>query len=220
MESVIKFETPSSAILAGASSTGKSFYVFEVLKHADGVFTKAPKAIFYCYDVHQPLFDSMKTAISNIEFYDGVPTKEVLETWVMKEPGHKIIILDDLVEKVSKSQDIVDVYCQYSHHLNFTCWLICQNVFNATRQFRTISLNTHYFILFKNQRDEQQIQTLGRQIFPGKLKYFMESYRKATAEKYNPLIVDLSPHSNPLYKIRMHILPGQLMTVFLPEHSI
>lgn len=51
-------------------------------------------------------------------------------------------------------------------------------------------------------------------MFPGKLKYFMESYRKATSEKYNPLIVDLSPHSNPLYKIRMHILPDQFIDSF------
>lgn len=42
----------------------------------------------------------------------------------------------------------------------------------------------------------------------------MESYRKATSEKYNPLIVDLSPHSNPLYKIRMHILPDQFIDSF------
>ena len=90
----------------------------------------------------------------------------------MHEPGHKILILDVLMEKASKSQDNVDVYCQYSHHLNFTSWLICQNVFIATRQFRTISLNTHYFILFRNQRDEQQIQTLGRPMFPGKQIFY------------------------------------------------
>ncbi len=66
-------------------------------------------------------------------------------------------------------------------------------------------------------RDELQIQTLGRQMFPGKLKYFMDAYRRATEKKYNPLLIDISPHSNPKYKLRTGILPGQLLVVFLPE---
>lgn len=219
MESLVKFESPSTCLVVGPSSSGKSSYVFEVLKHADGVFTKAVNNVYYAYGVYQPLYDEMKKHIANIQFVNAVPTKDMLETWAMQEPGHKLLILDDLMQKASKSEDIVDVFCQYSHHLNFSCWLISQNVFNATKQFRTISLNTHYFALFKCQRDLQQIFALARQLFPGKTKFFMESYRKATEEKYNPLIIDLSPHSNPLYKIRMHVLPGQLMTVFLPEQS-
>lgn len=104
MESVIKFETPATFLAAGPSGVGKSYYLFEVLKHAARIFAQTPRAIFYCYGVFQPLFDSMKKAISNIEFFDGVPTKEVLETWAMHEPGHKILILDDLMEKASKSR--------------------------------------------------------------------------------------------------------------------
>lgn len=217
MESVLKFESPSSCVLAGPSSTGKSSYVFKVLKHANGIFTKPPEAIIYCYGVYQALFDDMKKTIPKIEFHEGVPTKDMLDTWFIRTPQHKLLILDDLMQKASKSEDVVDIFCQYSHHLNFTCWLICQNIFNSTKQFRTISLNAHYFLLFRSKRDENQLYTLFRQIEPGNAKYIMESYRKATAEPYNPLVLDLSPHSSPMYKVRMHVLPGQLMTIFLPD---
>lgn len=196
---------------------GKSTFVYQLLKHTDGAFTKPIKAIYYCYSVYQPLFADMKKAIPHMTFYEGLPTKTELETWHMNEPREKILVIDDLMIESAKSKAVVDIYCKYAHHFKFFCFLICQNAFCPGREFRTISLNTHYFFLFKNNRDELQIQTLGRQIFPGQIKYFMDAYKKATAEKYRYLLVDLSPHSDSLYKLRTNVLPGQLMIVYQPE---
>jgi hypothetical protein len=196
---------------------GKSSFLFELIRHADGAFKKPMKAIFYCYGVEQPLFEQMKKEIPHITFFEGLPTKAQLETWFLNESGEKLLIIDDMMSESAKSKDVVDIYCKFAHHLKFCCCLICQNAFCPGREFRTISLNTHYFFLFRNNRDELQIQTLGRQIFPGQVKYFMDAYRKATAKKYSYLLVDLSPHSNPKYKLRSSILPGQLMTVYTPE---
>ena len=95
--------------------------------------------------------------------------------------------------------------------------LVSQNAFSPGREFRTVNLNTHYFILFKNRRDELQVQRLGRQIFPRQLNYFMEAYRKATEKQYEYLLVDLSPHSDPKYKLRTHTLPYQSMIVYAPD---
>lgn len=206
-------------LFAGPSNVGKSSFVFQLLKHADEAFTKPMKAIYYCYSVDQPLYAEMKKAIPNITFYEGLPSKTELETWYMNEPREKILVIDDMMTESAKSKDVVDIYCKYAHHYKFFCFLICQNAFCSGREFRTISLNTHYFFLFKNSRDELQIQTLGRQMFPGKVKYFMDAYRKATTEKYKYLVVDLSPHSDSQYKLRTNILPGQLMTVYLPEKT-
>ena len=103
MESVVKFESPSTCIVAGPTSSGKSSYVFKVLKHVDGVFTKKVDKTYYAYGVYQPLYDDMKKNIPNIEFENAVPTKETLETCAMQEPGHKLLIIDDLMQKASKS---------------------------------------------------------------------------------------------------------------------
>jgi hypothetical protein len=193
--------------------------VFQLLKHANVAFTKPIKAIYYCYSVDQPLYAEVKKAIPSITFYEGLPTKAELETWHMNEPREKILVIDDLMSESAKSKDVVDIYCKYAHHYKYFCFLICQNAFCPGREFRTISLNTHYFFLFKSSRDELQIQTLGRQIFPGRVKFFMDAYKKATAEKYRYLLVDLSPHSDPKYKLRTNILPGQLMIVYQPEKA-
>lgn len=162
----------------------------------------------------------MKTAIPQITFYEGLPTKTELETWYMNEPNEKILVLDDLMTESSNSKDVLHVFTKLAHHLKFFCILISQNAFCPGKEFRTISLNTHYFFLFKNARDELQIQNLGRQIFPSKVKYFTDAYRKATAKKYGYLLVDLSPHSDSRYKLRTNILPSQLTTVYLPEKTV
>jgi hypothetical protein len=55
---------------------------------------------------------------------------------------------------------------------------------------RTASLNCHYFILMANKRDTLQINTLGRQIIPGQLKFVMRSFELATQEKFSYLLLD------------------------------
>ena len=59
---------------------------------------------------------------------------------------------------------------------------------------------------FTFNRDLLQVEILGRQIFGKRqLKYFLDSFAKATAEKYRCLLVDLSPHSDLTYKLRTNL---------------
>ena len=59
----------------GPTNVGKSTFVFEVLKHADGVFTKPIKAIYYCYSVDQPLFAEIKKPYQRSPFSKVFPPK-------------------------------------------------------------------------------------------------------------------------------------------------
>ena len=45
------------------------------------------------------------------------------------------------------------------------------------KEMRTISLNTHYLIVFKNPRDNQQIATLARQMYPGRSHFLLEAFK-------------------------------------------
>ena len=153
------------------------------------MFTSPPKKIIYCYGAYQDLYDKMQRDIPNIEFCNRLPSRDDLDSWNCACPGAKILVLDDLLQKAIKNADIVDLFIQFSHHIHYNVFFISQSLF--ANGMRCISLNTHYFLLMKQPRDQLQIKTLGRQIMPGDTAYFMSSYKQATQERYSYLLVDL-----------------------------
>lgn len=179
------------------------------------MFETAPESIIYCFNVYQkPLFDEMKTEIENIHFFEGLPDRENLHEWNKMNNGHKVIVLDDLLQKASASNDIVDLFCVLSSHMNYTVLFLIQNIFGDSKKLRTISLNAHYFIIFKNQRHQGQVQTLGSQIFPRQTVYFMDAYKKAVSRPYGYLLIDTHPRGS--YTLRSNILPGETTIVYKP----
>ena len=214
-ESLIKFESPTSIIIAAPSNSGKSVLAKNILKHADGMFKVPPSKIFFCYTIYQPLYDEMKNEISNIEFHQGLPSMDTLTEWG-EVHGHKIVVLDDLMMDAADSSEIVHLMCVGSHHHQITVIHILQNLFQKGKSMRTASINTHYFIIFKSKRENSQISYLGRQIFPGKSKFFMDAFQKATSRPYGYLLLDLNPHTDIAYQLRTDILPGQSTIVYQP----
>lgn len=217
---VLKIPSPSTLIVCGPSGSGKSTLVYEILKHGRGIFDKVPCQVIFCYNIYQSsLYDQLKRDVDNIQFFEGLPAKEDLEMW-SNGKDHSVLVLDDLMAKCSSSQDICDLFTVFSHHMNFTVFFLVQNLFSGGKQFRTISLNSHQFILFKNQRDELQIKIFAKQVFPDEMKYFMSAYKKATSTKFGYLYVNLSPslsgEEEALYRLRTRILPGETTIVYLP----
>ena len=223
-EALLKIPSPSSIILSGPSQSGKSTLVYDILKHAEGMFEKPPCQVIFCYNIYQNgLYDRLKKDVRNLRFFQGIPTKEDLEAWSRGEE-HSVLILDDLMAKCSASQDISDLFTIYAHHMNFSLFFVVQNIYSKGQQFRTISLNAHMFILFNSPRDLLQIKIFASQCFPGETKYFMDAYKRATASKFGYLVVDLSPSLSAdqrQYRLRTNILPGDTTIVYLPcdKHS-
>ena len=87
-----------------------------------------------------------------------------------------MIILDDLMEETD--QRVASLFTKKSHHRNISVMYIVQNLFHH----RTISLNAHYMVVFKNPRDVSQIMALAHQMYPQRTKYFLEAYTAATAQ--------------------------------------
>lgn len=218
-EALLKIPSPSSLIFSGPSGSGKSTLLYEILKRAKGIFEKMPFQIIYCYNIYQnDLFDRMIKDVANLHFFQGIPQREDLERFA-SSGQHSVLVLDDLMSQCSVSQDICDLFTIFSHHMNFTVFFLVQNLFANGKQFRTISLNTHHFVLFNNQRDLLQIQVFAKQCFPQQTEYFMDSYKRATSSKFGYLFVDLSPYRSDeetLYRLRTNILPGETTTVYLP----
>jgi hypothetical protein len=77
-----------------------------------------------------------------------------------------LIIFDDLMREASESDNVLDMLTKGSHHKNVNILLLSQNIFGKVKHSRTITLYSHYIILFKNPRDKSQISFLARQMYP------------------------------------------------------
>ena len=198
-ERLIKLESPTSIFIVAPSNSGKTVLAKNILKQTDGMFKIPPTKIFFCYTVYQPLYDEMKKEIPLIEFYQGLPTMDTLTEWGAIY-GHRIVVLDDLMMDAANSDEIVHLMCIGSHHHQITVIHILQNLFQKGKSMRTASLICH-FILMASKRDTLQINTLGRQVFPGQLKFFMRSFELATQEKFSYLLLTFFQESQQLYII-------------------
>ena len=114
---------------------------------------------------------------------------------------------------VVDKKKITSLFTENSHHRNLSVIYVVQNLFEKGPESRTVSLNAHYMVIFKNPRDASQISHLARQMYPGRGKYLQEAFAHATSKPYGYLLVDARQETPEHLRLRMNIFLGQLQTV-------
>lgn len=211
------FEGPSTISVSGTTGSGKTTWLFNVLKHVNVMFTKPVNKILYCYGEWQDLFDQMGASIPNIAFYKGVPTYSQIEDFA--DGSHNLLILDDLMAECVENQEVANLFTRGAHHKKLTIIYLNQNMFCQGRNARTIALNCHYIVLFQNLRDCTQIQRLGQQLFPGQSHALVEAYNNSIQRRYGYLVIDLSPHTDHHFRLRTEIFPEEDTKVYQPRKN-
>ena len=126
-----------------------------------------------------------------------------------------LLIVDDLMQETNET--IANLFTKGSHHRNVSVLFLVQNLFPKNKFARTISLNAHYMMLFKNPRDASQFQNLARQMYPKQSQFAVEAYKDATREPYSYLLVDLRPEQDEDLRLRTNIFPGETHYVYVPK---
>ena len=202
----MKLLHPFTCIVSGPSGCGKSSLVKSILQH--DVIEPRPNNIVWLYAEDQPLYQSM----TNVEFIQGIP--EDLETRFQRRHNN-VLILDDLMTQCHSDERLTRLFSVGSHHKNLSIIFIIHNLFHYGKEMRTVSLNSHYIILFKNPRDRLQISTLARQMYPGQSQFLVEAFQDATKEAYGYIIIDLKPTTTDKLRIRSGILPTDRQLVYV-----
>ena len=174
------------------------------------MFEIPPVHVLYCYGVHQNLFSQIEKELSFVEFHEGLPAKEKIDS--LQE--HSLIILDDLARSIVGSQEMEILFTARVHHKKTNVIFINQNMFIQGKYARTINLNTHFLILFKNPRDVSQVACLARQIYPTNSKALIEAYQDCMKKKYGYLVIDLSPHGEDEYRLRTDIFKDDATIIY------
>ena len=71
-------------------------------------------------------------------------------------------------------------FIELYHYKNVTYILIVQNLFFQNTECRVLGLNSTYLCAIKFPRDLRQISTLGAKMLPGKGKFIVEAFQRAT----------------------------------------
>ena len=180
-----KLQHPFNLICAAATQGGKSHWIREFL--SSRMIDPFPQRIIYIHAFITASFSELE-AIPGFEYRTSIPDNIAKEDFV-EEATPSLIIIDD--QMACSNEDVMNSFIRGSHHLNRSCILALQNGFLQNPCMRTISLNAHYMILFKQPRDILQIETLGRRMFSSAFKLFLQAYKSATKRNYGYLLIDL-----------------------------
>ena len=93
-----------------------------------------PKSALYCYVVFQPVFTEMQSMGIKVEFHEGVPSEDTIDSF--REDGHHcIIISDNLMQSIYDNETIESI----SHHKNITLLFVNQNLLCQGRSSTSIA---------------------------------------------------------------------------------
>ena len=171
--------------VSGPSGSGKTDLIFQMLK---GTFYPSYNKIFYFYVYDQPKYRSFVSHnIFDIDFI------KMSSFEIVNNLRDCMIVFDDTCEEIFIKKDFVKLGTA-GRHKNVHVIYVKHNLFQQSKQSRTIDLNTTHLILFKSPRDIQQIDYLGIQL--NNAKILRHAYQLATKEDFGHLLIDLDPKTS------------------------
>jgi predicted ATPase len=215
-----RLKTPFNCIISGASKSGKTTLVHNLLSLGDSIFTSKPSYVILYYKFMQDIYHQMhrnKLIHEMISLDDEDFTYENIS---LKIKDHKtkgaLVIFDDTMTDISSNFE--QVFTNLSHHQNTSVIFITQNLFYNDKSYRTMSLNADYLFIMKNARDKLQIINLAKQFCPGNSTYVTQAFVDATKTPYSYILIDFTQKVSDNLRIRSKIFPHEFpYTVYLDK---
>ena len=198
------FIAPFTMIISGATGSGKTQWLLKFLMHNDQLIDPPPSKILYCFgEMNESVFKFKEIGITT---YNGIPESELIKQ-------HQLLVLDDLMLNIPN--DFLDLlFTRGSHNWGVSVIFVTQSLYG--RDIKTARANAHYILLTKNPQGLLQVRTLGSQLFPKMLNYFLEAYRDATYNRFSYLLINMHPNTDETMRLSTKIFPGEKTTIYLP----
>lgn len=186
---------PFLTCVLGSTNTGKTTLVARILENWENVTTSPPPPIWQViivFEHHQPLYDRIINAVRSK--YPGVK-----ERWMWgwdesamsdsnlfqnSEGGQTVLIIDDSLHKLNKSNAFVNICRGGSHHSNISVFLIAQDLTAIGNELRGAIRNMKYVII--TQPASHTINYLKRNLFPQSNLNYVQAFEFAKQHAQNP----------------------------------
>lgn len=205
---LLQLASPSCLCVSGSSGSGKTVFVNKIIRNINTFYANPkPNRILYCYGQFQQIFAEIENSCSIITFQKGLPSQQdldLLSSQNSPDGNSSLLILDDLQQPLINSPLMQQLFTVTSHHSLINVIYLKQNLFCPGKYSRTVTLNTHVYVLTSNYRDTRQISLLGSQIY-GRGNILLAAYQDAMKTPFNYLMIDLHPKSCKEYQLRTAI---------------
>jgi hypothetical protein len=192
---------PSLWIVSGASQSGKSEWCCRFIEHADTLFDNKFDSFVWCYYGNEEAVPRARLG-KKVVFHRGLPDD------FSEFPANSLIIIDDLQSQAVSDRAVLNLFTRGSHHDRQTVCLVLQNLFSGGKNYRTLSLNTHVYVLFRSIRDKAQAAIFFRQISPTHWRELTRIYESTTQKPFSYFVVDCHPRTiNSCLRFRTDIFP-------------
>lgn len=194
--------------VCGPSQSGKTQFVLQLLDCRREIFDRVIDKILWCYGIHN---GALQTELQQKGYktVHGLPKEQDIE-------ANSICVLDDLLSESESSKEVTNMCTRAAHHKPCFVIFISQNVFPGGKEARTRSLNTHYYVIFKNPRDKLQFETLARQISSSHSKDLIAVFEEATRRPHGYLFIDFTQECPDEIRYRTNIFEPPVVYYRLP----
>lgn len=202
------FKLPSRMILVGASGSGKTNTLLNILERMPNTFVKV---ILCCKNVDEPLYNLLKQSLKDkLEIFTGNIPLTTSTGRTSKKTQPNVPLIKDIAEKDDQGyrpvlmvfddlcleenqQRIEDVFIR-GRKLGITPLYLTQSYYKSPKAVR---LNSNYIILKRNIQQRDLVCILKTSNLPIKINELVKMYRDATREMVNFLC--LSPEDGKVY---------------------
>ena len=180
--------------VVGPAGCGKTRLIGRMISNQEKIFQPSFDRVIYFYKHHQESYEKLRVECStkalDIDFFQGLEWEAVERTEALKQ--RTLVVIDDLYDEATQTKEFLDLVIA-GRHRNVHLMVLRHNLFQQSKNSKTIDLNVTQMILFNSPRDLEQIGILGRQL--GERSTLMKTYKRATQEPYGHLLIDLDVRS-------------------------
>lgn len=166
-DSDLKLQCPFSMTISGCSQSGKSHFLYLLVKFRDSLFSHQFNRIIYCQsnvssEKNLNYIKKVKDLYQNLEVCQGLPNLEELN--LLFNDGHTLLLIDDLMADVLSSPKIHQLVTNDVHNYKCSVIITFQNYYASGKFGRTLVKNCQYRVFFYNNLDQYETKHISTQI--------------------------------------------------------